>query len=337
MQSNIRLAIDVDGGDVPANLVLDACKGFAQSEHVHLFLCGQEDIISKSISNWGDAKKRVTVVPSVGRIDMDTEPAVALRRIKDSSMHHCIKLHKSGEVDAVVSAGNTGALVALSTVHLGLYSSVRRPAICTQLPSQSGPFLMLDLGACVECKASDLVSFAHLAAELAKSLDYENQKIALLNVGHESIKGNQLVKETAKLLDGHDHFIGFVEPTDLFKREADIIVTDGFSGNLVLKSIEGTMKFLLSLIKKTVLSSIVMKLLSPLVKIVLSRALMPVHPDQYNGAVLLGVRGIVVKSHGMTSIEGYRHAIREALLLVEHDFVKNTNDSLAAISDNIEV
>lgn len=333
MQNKVKLAIDVDGGDVSSDLILAASRSFARKKNVHLFLCGQESLIQSEVSKWGSAKESVTIVPASEKIEMDTEPSHALRRMKNSSLHNCIRLHKTGEVDAIVSAGNTGALVALSTVHLGLFSSVRRPAICTQLPTIEDPFLMLDLGACVECKPTDLVSFTHLAVQLAKSLGYKSQNCALLNVGHESIKGNQLVKDTAKLLSDFDGFKGFVEPSELFKRKVDIVIADGFTGNLVLKSIEGTMKFVLALIKNSVLSSFLMKLFAPVVKFVLSRSLSPVHPDRFNGAVLLGVRGIVVKSHGHTSVKGFRHAIEEALLLVEHDFVIKTNESLMTIAN----
>ncbi len=329
MKSDINIAVDVDTGDISQSDILISCRRFLEGSSSSLILCGDSDIINKNIDDWGRLKDQVQVIHANESLTMDMSPSHALRRLKSSSMHHCLRLVKEGKAHAAVSAGNTGALVAIATFSLGYFQSVRRPAICTQLPTRSGPLLMLDLGACVDCKPEDLLVFALLAQELAKAIGYKSQSCALLNVGHEQMKGNSLVKEACKLLERYvADFVGNVEPTQLFSRPADIIVTDGFSGNLVLKSLEATMKYAMSLVKESISKSVLLTLLSPFIKSRFKRTFSHVHPDNYNGAVLLGLRGIVVKSHGMTSVNGFLYAISEAEQLIKHDFLSRTEKVL---------
>ena len=267
MKSDLCIAVDVDSGDITQKSILTSCYDFLKNSDTTVILCGDESIIQHEISSWGKYSGRVEVCHADEVVTMDMEPSYALRRVKKSSMHHALNMVKMGKAQAAVSAGNTGALVALSSFHLGFFQSVRRPAICTQLPSAKGPFLMLDLGACVDCTPEDLLIFAILGQQMARALSYKGDSCALLNVGHEEIKGSKLVKEASSLMKAHlDTFTGNIEPTTLFDRPADVVVTDGFSGNLVLKSIESSMGYVQKLIRRAVTSSALLMAISPILK-----------------------------------------------------------------------
>ena len=328
MIRKIHIAVDVDGGEVDAKTILSACrKLLTKNANLSLSLCGDASQIKPVVDNWSSFCGRINVVHAEESVGMGMSPVHALRKIKSSSMHHCVQLHKKGLVDAIVSAGNTGALVALSTIHLGMYPSVRRPSICTQIPSATDPFLMLDLGACVDAKPDDVVISSLLAKQLARSLGYQGYTTALLNVGHESVKGNQMVRDVNQLLKPHEHYVGFIEPNKIFDRPCDIVLTDGFTGNLVLKSMEGTMKFAISYLKRALRESWLVWLMWPLMPLfffALRGSFEKVHPDSFNGAVLLGVRGVVVKSHGQTSEKGFFNALSESVRLVANNHVTET-------------
>lgn len=250
---------------------------------------------------------------------MHESPSKALRGKKDSSMRVSINLVKEGQADACVSAGNTGALMAIAKFVLKTIPGVDRPAIIAMLPSKTGHTHVLDLGANVDCSAEHLLQFAIMGYELVKAVEnQEHPRVGLLNIGEEEIKGNEQVKQAAKLLaESHINFVGFVEGNDIFSGEVDVVVTDGFTGNVALKAIEGFAKLLGGSLRDEFRRNIFTKMVAILALPVLNAFKKRFDPRRYNGASLVGLRGIVVKSHGNADQVSLANAIRVAMLEVE--------------------
>ena len=253
------------------------------------------------------------------------QPVNALRKLKKSSMRLGINSVKLNECDGLVSAGNTGALMAISKFVLKTIRAIDRPAIAALMPTMKGQTVILDLGANVECSSENLVQFAIMGDMFSRSvLGIKNPKLGLLNVGSEQIKGNSVVKKTfddLKKLNSKINFFGFVEGNDINKGIVDVIVTDGFSGNIALKTAEGVAELIFTFLKNAYASSLISKLGYLLSKPAINRFKTRIDPRKYNGAVLLGLNGIVVKSHGGTDAFGFSNAIGVAVSLIENSFV----------------
>jgi glycerol-3-phosphate acyltransferase PlsX len=252
-------------------------------------------------------------------VEMHETPSKALRGKKDSSMRVAINMVKDGTADACVSAGNTGALMAIAKFVLKTIPGVDRPAIIAMLPSKTGHTHVLDLGANVDCTAEHLCQFAVMGYELVKAVENnQHPRVGLLNIGEEEIKGNEQVKQAAKLLTGtHINFVGFVEGNDIFSGNVEVVVTDGFTGNVALKAIEGFAKLLGGSLRDEFGRNLVTKVLGLLALPVLRAFKGRFDPRRYNGASLVGLRGIVVKSHGNADRTSVANAIRVAMLEVE--------------------
>lgn len=252
-------------------------------------------------------------------VHMDDLPAQALRNKKDSSMRVAIDLVKAGEADACVSAGNTGALMATARFVLKMLPGIDRPAITTKLPSIEGHSHVLDLGANVDCSAEHLFQFAVMGSELVTAVEgIERPRVGLLNIGEEAIKGNDQVKQAAQLLaESQLNYIGFVEGDDIYKGGADVIVCDGFVGNVALKSSEGVAKMIAHLIKQQFNRNLWTRLSGLIALPVLKRLKNSIDPRHYNGASLLGLRGIVIKSHGSADELAFANAIYMAIMEVD--------------------
>ncbi len=309
------------GGDHGPSVTIPAAISFVNHEpEAELILVGLEEVILAELKKHkADAHPRLSVVHASEQITMDDPLEVALRRKKDSSMRVAIELVKDGKAQASVSAGNTGALMAVSRYVLKTMAGVDRPAICSILPNQKGgPTYMLDLGANVDCEPHHLHQFAIMGSVLVSAMEgIARPSIGLLNVGTEDIKGNDVVKATAKLLQA-DHergalnFHGNVEGNDIFKGTADIVVCDGFVGNVTLKAIEGMARFFSSVMtsefKRNPLTMLGALIAGGAMRAMKSR----LNPSRYNGASLLGLRGLVIKSHGGADAYSYEWAIRRA-------------------------
>ena len=245
---------------------------------------------------------------------MDESPAIALRVKKDSSMRVAINLVKAGEADACVSAGNTGALMAISRFVLKMLPGIERPAICAPLPTMSGHTHMLDLGANVDCGPEHLLQFGVMGAMLVAAMEHKDRPtVGILNIGEEEIKGNEVVKQAAELLRASDlNFIGNVEGDGIYKGDADVIVCDGFVGNVALKTSEGLAQMLASTLKSEFKRNILTKLAALAAISVLNRFKQRFDHRRYNGAILLGLKGISVKSHGSADVLSFGHAIARA-------------------------
>ncbi|EOU2461589.1 phosphate acyltransferase PlsX [Vibrio navarrensis] len=335
MQS-ITVALDAMGGDFgPRVTVPAAVQALSHFPELKVILTGDQPLITTQLSRLGyKPDSRLTIQHCSRVISNSEKPSLALRNSQDSSMRLAIELVSDGKADACVSGGNTGALMALSRFILKLLPGIDRPALVSALPTVSaGRSWMLDLGANVSCDADSLFQFAVMGAALAEEHLNRVPKVAVLNVGVEEIKGNDVVKRCAELLSQTDavNFVGFIEGNQILQNVADVIVCDGFVGNVCLKASEGTAQLFIEKIKNSMATSsikgwIAKKLLSGLFY-----ELKTLNPDQYNGASLLGLRGIVIKSHGSADVSAVVNAIGEAVHEVKRQVPSRISDRLEAV------
>ncbi len=310
----ITIAVDCMGGDHGPRVTLPACAHFLdQHPDVRLIVVGLPDSMA------GFAHARATVVLASEVVTMDDPLEVALRRKKDSSMRVAIAQIKAGKAQAAVSAGNTGALMAISRYLLKTLDGIDRPAIAAQIPNATGHgTTVLDMGANVDCTAEHLFQFAVMGAALVSVLSGdENPTVGLLNIGEEAIKGNEVIKKAGELLRaasiaGDLNFYGNVEGNDIFKGTADIVVCDGFVGNVALKTSEGLAKMIVDFLKKEFSSNIFTKLSAIVAYPVISALKKRMDHRRYNGGALLGLRGLVFKSHGSADALAFGYALARA-------------------------
>lgn len=332
--SVVTLAVDAMGGDHGLAVTVPAVATMlSRQEHLHIILVGQPEPLADAIKKAGlDGHARVTVQPASELVAMDDSVAVAMRQKKDSSMRVAINMVKEGRAQAAVSAGNTGALMAVSRFVLKTLPGVDRPAICTAIPTVSGHCHMLDLGANVDSEPEHLLQFALMGQALVNAVDgVRRPRVALLNIGEEDIKGNEQIKEAAGLLRDapNINYAGFIEGDGIFAGEADVVVCDGFVGNVSLKTMEGVAKMLKNMIREEAERSWLRKL-SALLALPVFRGLKSrMDPDRYNGASLVGLRGVVVKSHGGTTVEGFASALEVAELEARRNVPALIRDALA--------
>lgn len=313
----IKLAVDCMGGDVGLATTLPAAHAFIQRHpNVHLFLVGQTKLIESFLQQHKSIPSaQITLIPASEIVAMDDPIEIALRKKRDSSMRVALNLLKNNQVDGLVSAGNTGALMAISRYVLKTLEGIDRPAIATALPNEKGSSTtILDLGANADCEAIHLLQFAHMANVLVTTLENKpNPSIGLLNIGAEAIKGNEVVKRTAALLQASPlNFYGNVEGNDIFRGTTDIVVCDGFVGNVTLKVTEGLAKMMAGMIREEFNRCWWTKLSALLALPVLNRFRARIDPRRYNGAVLLGLRGLVIKSHGAADAYAFQWALQRA-------------------------
>ncbi|SAK55708.1 putative glycerol-3-phosphate acyltransferase PlsX [Caballeronia arationis] len=318
----VKITIDCMGGDHGPAVTVPAAVNFVRSHpDAHLLLVGIEPAIRAQLKKCKAADEaRLTVVPATEVVAMDDPVEVALRKKKDSSMRVALNLVKEGEAQTCISAGNTGALMAVSRYVLKTLPGIERPAIAFAMPSQRGYTTVLDLGANVDCEPQHLLQFAEMGHALVSAIEgRERPTIGLLNIGEEVIKGNETIKRAGELLRASTlNFYGNVEGNDIYKGTTDVVVCDGFVGNVALKTSEGLAKMLTDMIKEEFGRSLATKLMAVVAMPVLKRFKRRVDPAQYNGAALLGLRGLVIKSHGSAEAYGFEWAIKRG-----YDAVKN--------------
>jgi phosphate acyltransferase len=316
-----RIAVDCMGGDFGISVTIPSSLEFAQlNSNVHLLLVGlQEPIEQALVVALGRfplvGPDRYTIIPATEVVTMGDSVEVALRRKKNSSMRVAAQSVKDGLADACISAGNTGAWMAISRYVLKTMVGIDRPAIAAALPNQKGgATTMLDLGANVDCTAEHLLQFAIMGSALAQVQDPSKRPtVGLLNIGEEVIKGNDIVKQAGEMLRNSQlNFFGNVEGNDIFKGTVDVVVCDGFVGNAVLKSVEGMSHMLSAMIREEFSRNLFTMMSGLLVKPVLNSLRRRVDNRRYNGAALLGLRGLVFKSHGSADAFAFRHALQRA-------------------------
>ena len=326
------IAIDAMGGDEGPKVTIPASlDALTKYPYLHIILVGDQSMIELLLKKY-DAidHPRISIHGTTEEVQMDESPQSALKNKKDSSMRVAINLVKDGEAEACVSAGNTGALMATARFVLKTLKGIDRPAIASNLPNQKGMTCMLDLGANADCTADQLLQFAVMGSMLTTALT-KNKKpsIGLLNIGSEEMKGNEVVKEAANLLKkSHLNFYGNVEGNDIFKGTTDVVVCDGFAGNVALKTTEGLAqmmgRFLLEEFKRNWLTKLMGFFSIPVLKAFKRR----LDPRRYNGASFLGLNGIVIKSHGGTDAYGFRYAIDTAIEEVDSKIIQKIRKQL---------
>jgi len=337
----IRIAIDCMGGDFGLPVTIPAALEFArQHPDTHLLLVGQPDAVQAALdAHRAASRERIEIVPAAEVVTMDDSVEVALRRKRDSSMRLAAQAVKDGRADACVSAGNTGAWMAISRYVLKTLDGIDRPAIATSIPNQTGrATTMLDLGANVDCTAEHLLQFAIMGAALAQAVDHrERPTVGLLNIGEEVIKGNDVVKQAAELLRASPlNFYGNVEGNDIFKGSVDVVVCDGFVGNVVLKSVEGLARMLGSMIREEFQRNIFTLLAGAIAKPVLNHFRQRVDNRRYNGAALLGLRGVVIKSHGSADAYAFGFALQRAREAVASGLLERTATAVAQMTQAVQ-
>ncbi|EKO3657302.1 phosphate acyltransferase PlsX [Vibrio metschnikovii] len=333
---NLTVALDAMGGDFgPRVTVPAAVQALSHFPELKVILVGDHSAITQQLSLLGyQPDPRLSIVHSDRVIANSEKPSLALRHSHDSSMGLAIDLVAQQQADACVSAGNTGALMALSRFRLKLLPGIERPALVTALPTISGgKTWLLDLGANVSSDADSLFQFAVMGSALAEQHLQRSPRVAILNIGAEEIKGNDLVKRCAQLLKQTQavNFIGYIEGNQLLMDAADVVVCDGFVGNVCLKTCEGTAQLFIDKLKNLFLASSIKGWIARKVFSGLFYELKTLNPDQYNGASLLGLRGIVIKSHGSADVSAVVNAIGEAVHEVKRQVPSRISDRLEAV------
>ncbi|HEX8667904.1 MAG TPA: phosphate acyltransferase PlsX [Allosphingosinicella sp.] len=338
MGSAPRIAIDAMGGDIgPEVMVAGAALAYRRRTDLSFLLFGDEARVQPELAKHADLASVTQIVHCAEIITAEDKPTQAIRRAKTTSMGRAIAAVKSGEANAAVSAGNTGALMAMSKLALRTMPGIDRPALAALLPTLGeNDLVMLDLGANTESDARNLVQFAVMGAAYARVvLDLERPRVQLLNIGTEELKGTDELKDAAAVLRDADYlgmrFDGFIEGDKLSRGEVDVVVTDGFSGNIALKSLEGTARFVTDLLRRAFTSSLRSKIGFLISRPATELLRHHLDPNNHNGAVFLGLNGLVVKSHGSANDKGVANAIRVAARMVRQDLTRKIVEDL----DNI--
>lgn len=338
-KSIVTIAVDAMGGDHGLKVVIPACvRALRTHADLHLLLVGDQRLIQRRLEKLhGEALNvRCTIIHASEKVAMDELPSHALRNKKDSSMRVAINLVKEGRAQACVSAGNTGALMATARFVLKTLPGIDRPAIIAAMPTAHGKTRVIDLGANVDSCAEHLFQFAAMGSALIQAVEHkEKPKIGLLNIGVEEIKGNDQVKRTAHMLSECQlmNYVGYVEGDQFYTGDVDLVVCDGFVGNVALKASEGLAKLMLSVLKESFQKNWLSKCAGMLAKPALMNLKNRMDPARYNGASLLGLNGIVVKSHGGANAEAFNYALEEAMSYVKNDVVSLVRQQIADFVD----
>jgi len=334
------IALDAMGGDFGPEVVIPAAVHVVKKfKNIHIILVGDESRLHDCAKAQNiNLDEHFEIHHASQVVEMHEDPRHAVRKKKDSSMRVAINLVKEGRAQAIVSAGNTGALMATAKFVLKTLPGIDRPAICTTIPSYGGHTQMLDLGANVDSSAEQLFQFAVMGSVLAEAVDNTHQpKVGLLNIGSEEGKGNAQVKQANDLLqNGSINYIGYVEGDDIYSDKVDVVVCDGFVGNISLKTMEGVARMISTMMREEFNRSILSRLAALVAWPVLSRFKKRVDPRRYNGASMLGLTGIVIKSHGGTDVLGFANAIEIALLEVEKSVPDHIRECMEPLLNSAE-
>ena len=333
----VTIAIDCMGGDHGPVVTVPAALSFLRSRPAaNVILVGQEEVIMPLLgAAQSEFGARLRLRPASQVVTMDDPPAIAMRNKKDSSMRVAVDLVKAGEAAAAVSAGNTGALMAISRFVLKTLPGIDRPAIASILPSMTGHTYVLDLGANVDCSAEHLLQFGVMGSSLVAAIEHkERPSVGLLNIGEEAIKGNDVVKEAGELLRASGlNFYGNVEGNDIYEGTVDVVVCDGFVGNVALKTSEGLAQMFGAFLKQEFSRSPLSKLMALVAMPVLKRFKQRVDHRQYNGAPLLGLRGVVLKSHGSADVVAFANALARAADAASNRLIERISERMASMNE----
>lgn len=331
MSEITKVALDAMGGDnAPGEIIQGAIDVVAKRQDIHIFLVGQEKVIEKELQKHEYPKEQISIINATEIIETAEPPVMAIRRKKDSSIVVAMNMVKNGEADAFVSAGSSGAILVGGQILVGRIKGVERPPLAPLIPTQKGVSLLIDCGANVDARPSHLVQFAKMGSIYMKNvIGIENPRVAIVNIGAEEEKGNALVKETFPLLKECEdiNFIGSIEAREIPHGEADVIVCEAFVGNVILKLFEGVGSTLIGEIKKGLMTNLRSKMGALLVKPTLKETLKKFDASEYGGAPLLGLNGLVVKTHGNSTAKEVANSIIQCVTFKEqhiNDKIKET-------------
>ena len=338
MSKKISIAIDAMGGDNAPDKTIEGIKLFLDknksTNDFILNIFGKENIIKEKLNKYNIKSNFINIIHSNTVVSDEETPLTAVKNSKNTSMWNCIYHQIEGKSDISLSAGNTGVLLVISRMILKMMSEVSKPALAGLWPNQNGMNVVLDLGANIECNEQNLIDFAELGSALFKSLfPYEKPKVSLLNVGSEEIKGTELLKATSKRLkdlSSEENFIykGYIEGNNIMSGESNVIVTDGFTGNIALKTAEGTAKFITQNLKESLTKNIITKISLIFSYFSLKKFKEKLDPRKYNGAIFLGLNGPVVKSHGGIDSTGFYHSIDLCYKIVKGNLMSEIKNNL---------
>lgn len=329
----MKIVIDGMGGDnAPSAVVEGAILSLKEFNDIEIYITGPKDRIERELLNYTYDKAKITVVDATEVIGTNEHPVMALRRKKDSSIVKALNLVKSGECDAIISGGSTGAFLAGCTLIIGRIKGIERPALAPIMPGRRGNFMVIDSGANVDCKANYLVQFANMGSIYYESVfNKNNPSVGLINIGEEAEKGNELTKETYKLLNEEKsiNFVGNIEPREIPTGETDVLVCDGFVGNTVLKLYEGAAMNLLGIIKDHIMEApFVAKLGAGLLKPVFKTLKVKFDYKEVGGAPFLGVDGICIKAHGSSDAKAFKNAIKQTRIFQKGEVIKKIKENI---------
>jgi len=344
MDKKITIAIDAMGGDNSPNKTIEGLSLFLkkniQNDDFLINLYGDKEMIELELNKFSISKKFIKIIHSSTEVSDDETPLTAIKNSKNTSMWNCINSQIEGNADISLSAGNTGVLLVISRMILKMMSQLSKPALAGLWPNKNGMNVVLDLGANIECDDKNLVEFAELGSALYKSL-YPHYKplVSLLNVGSEEIKGTEILKKAYKKLNNlsnENNFIfkGYIEGNKIMEGETNVIVTDGFTGNIALKTAEGTAKFITDNLKKSLTENILTKISLIFSYFALKKFKNRLDPRKYNGAIFLGLNGPVVKSHGGTDAIGFYHSIDLCYKIVKGNLLDQIRNNLNHLNND---
>lgn len=324
----MKIAIDGMGGDnAPSAVIEGIIQALEEYKDIEMYITGPEKEINDELSKYNYQKDKINVINATEVISTNEHPVMAVRKKKDSSLVKAMNLVKDGTCDAVISAGSTGAFLAGCTFIVGRMKGVERPALAPIMPGRNGSFMIVDVGANVDCKPSYLLQFAKMGkVYYEKVFNVKNPTVGLINIGSEEEKGNELTKSTYQLLKEHDelNFIGNIEPRDIATGDTNVLVSDGFVGNTALKMYEGTASTLLKVMKDEIMkSSIISKAGVLLLKPVLKKIMKRFDYKEYGGAPFLGVNGICIKAHGSSDARAFKNAIKQTDIFYKNDVLNH--------------
>lgn len=332
MADLVNVAVDAMGGDhAPAEIVKGAVEAVNESTHVKVFLVGQEEAVNKELSRYTYRNEQIEVVNATEIIETAEPPVMAIRKKKDSSLVKALYMVKDGTCDAFVSAGSTGATLVGGQVIVGRIKGVERPPLAPLIPTEKGCALLIDCGANVDARPSHLVQFAKMGSVYMESvMNIKNPRVAIVNIGAEEEKGNALVKETFPLLKNCPdiHFIGSIEARDIPSGYADVIVCEAFVGNVILKLYEGVGGTLIKKVKAGMMTSLRSKIGALLVKPALKNTLKDFDLEQYGGAPMLGLNGLVVKTHGSSKSVEIKNSILQCITFTEQNINQKIKEKI---------
>jgi len=336
--SRYVIALDAMGGDhAPDAIVEGAIRGLRKFKDIEIILTGPQEKLQQLIAGAGDVKDRITIENATQVITMEDAPMMAVRTKKDSSLVVAMNAVREGRAGAVVSAGSTGAVLAGGMFKIGRIQGIERPALAPVLPGLKKNFMLIDCGANVDCQPKFLLQFGLMGSVYMKGvLDVNDPRVGLVNIGAEAEKGNKLVKETYELMEQQSsyNFVGNCEARDIFTGDYDVVVADGFAGNVILKHTEGLAKALFTMIKEELMSSLGTKIGAILAKPAFYKVKKRMDYNSVGGAPLLGVNGAVVKAHGSSGGEAIENAIRQARRMLEGDVVGKITEGLKVLEEN---